>query len=136
MKKFITMLLFAFALAFAVPKEGNAQLINLSVTSADDTLTNTQTGNLTTTVQGPRSVITFQLTITRVSGTAAGTAKLQGSIDNVHFHDIDGAFTITNAASQSTKWVVAPSPYTFYRINVAATGTGVLAPTGKALIRR
>jgi hypothetical protein len=136
MKNFILMLICAIGLAFASTSESKAQLIDLSVSAAEDTLTDAGTSNLTTTIQGQRSVITFQLSVSRVSGTAAGTAKLQGSINGTNFFDIGSAYTITNVASQHNVWIVTQSPYTFYRINIVGAGTQVIAPTGKALIRK
>lgn len=136
MKNIIAMLLLVLLGAFVMPTETKAQLVTLSVSAADDTLTNTQTGNLTLTANSPRDVITFELKVVRVSGTAAGTAKLQGSLDGTTWYDIGSAFTITNTATQSNVWTVTPSNFIYYRVNVAASGTMVIAPTGKALIRK
>jgi hypothetical protein len=108
----------------------------MQVSAADDTLVNTQTGNLTLRVDGFRDLITFELRVARTAGTAGGTATMQGSLDNVNWYNIGSAYTITNVASQGNTWIVTPSSYQFYRINVAHSQTGTIVPTGKALIRR
>jgi hypothetical protein len=109
----------------------------LTVLAADDTLVNVQTGYLTTTLSGSYAVVSFQLVFTRVSGTAAGTATLEGSHDGTNYSTIHAtSVTLTNVASQSAIWTIAPSNVPYYRIKIVTSGTQVSIPTGTVVYRK
>ncbi len=91
---------------------------------AGDTITNT--GTITRVINGPLSGgwggLSVQVVLTKLSGTGAGTLKIQGSNDGTNYVDIGSAFTITNVATQSTIfYVTAPLPA---YIRATATGSG------------
>ena len=92
----------------------------------------------TTTITGHKDVVVFVLTVTKGTGTVAGTAILQGSQDNTLFATVPGAATatLTDVATQNFAWVVAPSSFSYYRISVSTTGTQTSTPTGTCLIRK
>lgn len=99
-----------------------------------DTLTNTTPVSLTKLVVGHYATVTVATVITKISGTVAGTAALQGSIDGVKYYAISGAsnLTLTDVASQGTLWTLTDSPYTYYR--VLGTGSGTMAASISAKI--
>jgi hypothetical protein len=109
----------------------------LTVSSADDTLVDAQTGYLTTTLNGSYGVVSFQLKVTKVSGTVAGTATLEGSHDGVTYASIHGtSYTITNVASQSAIWTIVPSNVPYYRLKLVMSGTQSSIPTGTVVYRK
>lgn len=105
---------------------------------ATDTITNSTTKNLYVQVDGFQDAITIQPTFVKISGTAAATAKLQGSVDNVAYTDVAGAssYTVTDVATQTTAWVVTNSPYRFYRVNIVPTGTQSVKVTAPVIVRK
>ena len=88
-----------------------------------DTITNTTPKTQYAIVKGSNQVATAHATLTKISGTVAGTVKLQGSVLGVNYVDIGSAFTLTDTATQSCSFVVAPSSYQYYRILVTPSGT-------------
>jgi hypothetical protein len=132
MKKFllIAVLLSAFIVS-------NAQDYTMTISAADDTLTAGVSGSATFTQAGYKEIIRFDFTVTKVSGTVAGTATLQGlGGDGVTWYTVPGtsAFTITDVATQGTAWAVSPSSFASYRIRFVNT-TGVFIPKAYALVR-
>lgn len=105
---------------------------------ATDTITNAVTKNLYVQVDGFQDVITIQPTFVKISGTAAATAKLQGSVDNVAYNDVAGAssYTVTDVATQTTAWTVTNSPYRYYRVNIVPTGTQSVKVTAPIIVRK
>lgn len=115
MKKFL--LLFALIGISLITKAQTAVPMPADVA----TLVNTGTVNLTQKVINPASTITVQLNVTKNTGTAAGGAKLYGSLDGVNYTLATTAtdtLAITNVASQSKFWVLTTNPYTYYRVVV------------------
>ena len=113
------------------------QALRTPTANPTDTLTNTTGRTQFAIVQGSNSSVTFQSLYTRVSGTAAGTITLQGSIDGVNWSGALGsAYTITDVASQVATFTVTPSTFQFYRIVVAPTGTQSSRRYTKVLVRR
>lgn len=103
---------------------------------ATDTLTNAATRNLSMKITGSNNVLTFQLNMTNISGTTAGTAFVQGSLDGVRFTTLKGTDTVTLSNSVLVKtWEVARSNYSFYQIHVIGTGTQSTQLKGYALFR-
>jgi hypothetical protein len=101
-----------------------------------DTLTNVDTGYVQFTV--PNNLdFTFDFTVTKISGTVAGTALLQGSLDNSTWFTITGnttycascqgaSATVTNTTgTKHYQWYVPHSAtnYPFYQVQVISSGT-------------
>jgi len=138
MKKLLFLLSMFAAMAFTIVPvtDCKAQLRTMTVTAADDTLVNGDTGYVSIQVNEFRSIITFELNVLKNSGTVAGTAILQGSFDGTNYVQIGStAYTITDVAAQYANWIVTPSSHIYYRIRVITTGTQSSSPSGKALIR-
>lgn len=138
-----------FALAFLlVGVSAQAQSYTLlSVWGATtDSVTNTETTVMSKQIPGT-GVVTVQLNITKISGTAAGAAILQGSLDGskwVTLHYATGgattgvqndSFTLTNVTDQSVTWVINPSAYVYYRVSVTGSGTNLMRLAATAIKR-
>lgn len=104
--------------------------------AATDTITNATTKNQIGIVNGYNEIITIQPTFVKISGTAAATAKLQGSVDGVAYSDIGSSYTVTDVATQTHFWIVTPSSYQYYRLNIVPTGTQSVKVTTPVLVRR
>ncbi len=132
MKFIATILLFLFAFT------AGAQVTTMTVTAADDTLTNADVGYASKTITGKAQAISFNVLLTRLSGTAAGTVILEGSHDGTIYGTVPGTstFTLTNVASQTATFAVTPSTHNYYRAVITTSGTVTLSPTATALIRR
>jgi hypothetical protein len=90
---------------------------------AGDTIVNTGTVTKTVRVTTAPSGIILQTNLTRISGTGAGTAQLQISLDNVNYVNSGSAFTITNVAAQSTTFSIAAPVPEYCRILFTGSGT-------------
>lgn len=145
MRKMILML--ALMLAFCLQAQVSGPVITYAAVgnllssethAPTDTVTNTTVAYQYCIVNGSNVHLTLQSTINTISGTVAGTIKPQGSIDGVLYTDIAGitAFTLTNVATQSCSFVIAPSSYRFYRIVVTPSGTQSTKIATKALVRK
>src|SRR6478735_6584286 len=124
MKKFIiaafSMLLFSAGFAQVEVCQG-AQV-------AGDTIVNTATVNKLVGTggrsTGAYSAAGVQIVITKISGTVAGTTKLQGSLNGTNWEDIGSAFTHTDVASQAKLFTVTGGvPYTYLRTTSTGSGT-------------
>lgn len=144
MKKLIT-LFFVGLVAFSAI-ESKAQVGNfLSPYSAtSDTLTlaaATGTIFLSTPLitAAPAVTTTVEVLVTRLSGTAAGTATLQGSMDGTNWNAMTtpntatalATYTVANSASAYYTWVVSGSPFPYLRVSWTAT-TATFSATIKA----
>ena len=132
MKKIL--LLLAFAGTFVCSAfESNAQGGQVyTLTQSGDTVTNTETEYLTMTVSSNWETLTFQYVAVKLSGTVAGTATLQGSLDGTYWIDID-TFTNTNVATQTFATYLTPAKFKYYRLK--CTGTGTMAARVYAYMR-
>lgn len=118
MKKLLLCSLLAMAAIFA-----QAQSSTLMPLIAGDTIVNTGTVTKTVTVTTAPSGIFLQATLTKISGTGAGTAQLQFSLDGVNYVNSGSAYTITNTATQAAQFTVtAPVPQ-YVRILFTGSGT-------------
>ena len=104
--------------------------------NVDDTITNTGTGIVTLPVLNHCTRVGIQVVIDRISGTAGGTVTLQGSLDGTNYVTVKAAYTtsstlsVSNVAAQSKIFVVTGSPYKYYRLSYAGTGTMVCKMSG------
>jgi hypothetical protein len=107
-----------------------------AMTPATDTVTNAATRDLSLKIPGTNAVLTFQLNVVKLSGTTAGTAFVQGSLDGVNYVTLPGSDTLTLANASVTKaWVQPRSNFLFYRIRVVGSGTQSTQLKGLALYR-
>lgn len=119
MKRIVTILPFA---CFAFIANTHAQT---ALTPATATVTDAGTQNLAIKIPGSWTDLTFQLNVTKVTGTPAGTAFLQGSLDGVNYATVPGTdtLTLTNVASITKVWALNRSRFLFYNVKVVGTGT-------------
>lgn len=125
MKKILFLALGIGALCCATPNNTYAQSSVYTMEHSGDTVTNAETETLTLTVLNSYHLVTFQYVCVKLSGTVAGTATLQGSLDNSTWIPID-TLTNTDVASQTfALYETAGARFKFYR--VVCTGTGTMA---------
>lgn len=113
---------------------GQNMTTTLSSSVTIDTVTNTGTADLYMTATAPIGVLGFQLVVTKISGTVAGTAFLQASNDGTNFVEVNSSdsLALTNVATQSYLWTVGreAQAYQYYRILVTGSGTMAASITG------
>lgn len=116
-------------------------LANLqAATATSDTVTNTGTGALyAKRIAGPGTV-TIQVNVTKVSGTVGGTITLYGSLDGVNYSALNTEETQTALATKTAAdasatyhWRLKNSPFLYYEVGWAGTGTMVATFTGYIL---
>lgn len=138
MKKF---LIIGFALALGVSAFAQDVTMKNASLSSTETITNTGTGILTGRVVGHKNSVTVQVTVTKTSGTVAGTLTLQGSLDNVSYkaallpNGVSTAvntYTATDVASQVFIWQLDKNAYNYWRVSY--TGTGTMVATATAVL--
>ena len=132
-------LIFAFiATMFAVltATETKAQLVTM--TGSGDSITNTGTKYLTANLDGNVIASSIQVTFTKTSGTAAGTATIEYSIDGTNYHTVvPDTFTVTNTTTQYYLWnLEKPNAYKYVRIKVVGSGTSRYRLNGLIYIRK
>lgn len=147
MKKIFLMLtlLLVMILSFQVT-ESNAQAKTMlsEYGSATDTVTNTGVGFLSVSIPGNAERVSFQVVVTEISGTIAGTITVQGSLDGTNYKAIptlDTQTSITTAtaldvASQVFVWRLSAHSFPYYRISHTGTGTMAATIAGKAWATR
>ena len=114
--------LFCLSLCVALAVSCFAQDAVLLPLTAGDTITNAGTSSKVLVVTSGPSGVYMQAVFNRISGTGAGTAQLQGSLDGVNYVNIGSAYTITNVATQTTTFTItAPVPK---YLKVLNTGSG------------
>lgn len=125
MKKFI--LIAIIGLIAFVSKPATAQVTNLlsQYSLTVDTVDNTETLYLTlaSTISGYRKVVTVQFLATEISGTTAGTAQVQGSLDGTNYYNLGSAYTLTDVASQCTSITLTDWGSLYLRVKVTGSGT-------------
>lgn len=132
MKKILVFLILGLMFTFI-----NIQAQTLSTFNGSDTITNTATVNLTLTVRGSYDSAVFQVVNTKLSGTAAGTSILYGSVDGTNYKAI-GADTLTNA-NQTTNthiWELDNPKYPYYKIASVGSGTMSVITSAKAHFKK
>ncbi|MGV3695517.1 hypothetical protein [Flavobacterium sp.] len=106
--------------------------VNHAVT---DTITNAVTKYQYAIIDGYNDIVVVQPTFTKVSGTAAATVKLQGSVNGTSYNDIGSSYTVTDVATQSTSFIVTPSNYKYYRLSIVPTGTQSVKVVTPVIVR-
>ncbi len=126
------------AISFVAPTQANAQDVKTIIpTPADDTLTNADTATvyISNATSGVGSVSTavaessarsVECLLTKLSGTAAGSVKLQGSVDGTNYITIS-TDTFTNITSNVFVYSMRSSTgdliYKQYRVQFITSGT-------------
>ena len=110
--------------AFAV----NGQQYVITMTNSGNTITNTTADSVYYTVSNYAKSVSIHATFTRLTGTAAGNAKLYGSLDGSNYTQI-GTDTLAMAASGTSSyiWIVDNNAYRKYK--VVFTGSTTLTGT-------
>lgn len=129
MKKFLS-IVFCFAMLFSF---SNVFAQSKAMTGNGVVVTNTATVACSLQVVNSANTVTIQAVFTKTSGTLAGTATLQGSIDGVTWETIPtslvagaaSTYTVTDLASQGKTFVITGSPFLYYKISWTGTGTMV-----------
>lgn len=126
MKKLLSVLLIA-ALAFIAPQV-NAQ--SSVLISSTDTLNDVETVNIALpTATGGYYAVGIQAVVTKVSGTVAGTAIIQGSLDGTNWVNIGSdTLTLSNVTTNTKVWAITPSVYQYHRVQFVSSGTMVAVP--------
>jgi hypothetical protein len=138
MKKILSLLLLATLFLIVLPsvtEKANAQIVTtLTPTAADDTLTNADTANVyisaglgsTTTAIADNISRSVECLLTKLSGTAAGSVKLQGTIDGTNWVTISSD-TFTNITANVFVYEMRTTPgnliYKQYRVQFITSGT-------------
>ena len=145
MKRFLSILAL-FALSYTVQAQTPSvtpitytavgQALSSVGHAATDTVTNTTVKYQYAIANGSNIHITFQSLFTKVSGTAAGSIALQGSLDGTNYSTLGSAYTITDVSSQVATFTVIPSTYIYYRIVVTPSGTQSSRINTKVLVRK
>jgi len=126
-------ILFVFCLSFTLKAQ-------VAMTIAGSPVTNTGVGTATATITQSYETATIQAVFTKTSGTLAGTATLQASLDGTNYATVAtqatvagaATYTVTDVATQSVIFIINKAPYKFYR--VSWTGTGTMVGTISATI--
>ena len=101
-----------------------------TMTNTGDTVTNSGTKHVDLEVKAYHKTLSIQVVSTKLSGTNAGTATLQGSIDGTNFDTVNSAFldgtatlTVLNQTNTTKLFKITGSPYRYYRVSHTGTGT-------------
>jgi adenylyl- and sulfurtransferase ThiI len=120
MKKLVYILLSAILL---MATQSQAQVYS-STLAAGDTVVDAGTAAKVINITGDYKGVVFNPIFTKISGTVAGTIKLQGSLDGSTYTDVASqTFTATNIATGQTLWYVAAPLARYYKITWTGTGT-------------
>lgn len=92
-----------------------------------DTVVDAATKYLTvpTVVKGFQKAISVQFYTSKISGTVAGNATLQYSLDGTNFYSLpkDSVYTLTNVTTQSFGWQIKDWGDLYLRIKFTGSGT-------------
>lgn len=88
-----------------------------------DTLTNAATLYHSLKVKESYSSVGFQVVVSKLSGTIAGTSFIQGSLDGTNYVSISDTLALTNVTTNTDIWLEKPSSYLYYRIKTTGSGT-------------
>lgn len=120
MKKLVYLLLSAVLL---MATQSQAQVYQ-STLAAGDTVVDAGTAAKVINITGDYKGVVFNPIFTKISGTVAGTIKLQGSLDGSTYTDVASqTFTATNIATGQTLWYVTAPLARYYKITWTGTGT-------------
>jgi hypothetical protein len=110
-------ILFALLTLFAF--NGGAQSL---MTGSPATITNATPISVVKEVKGVAKSVTIQFVVTKATGTIAGKATVQGSLNGTNYVNLD-SMTLTDVATNSQVTEFANNPYRYYRVLVVGSGT-------------
>lgn len=135
MKSFIKSGLFIISMFFAF---GLSAQHHQTMSGSGDSVENTGTKYLTQTLNGNLSAVTIMVSFTKASGTVAGKATIEYSIDGVNYFRINtDSLNLTNTATQYKMFIVTPpGNYTHVRVKIVGSGTSKFYPSGTYYYRK
>lgn len=117
---------------------------SLGTNLTTDTCTNAGVATVTSRIipGGGSAVTTINLTLTKISGTVAGTITIQGSMDGTVWKALNtpntqtalATATATDVASNTFHWILSGNPFPYYR--ASWTGSGTMAATIAGVVLR
>jgi hypothetical protein len=133
MKKFIIALIALVAFAATSSAQSTA-----TMTGSGDSIVNSGTKYLTADLSGNVVASAIQVVFTKTSGTAAGKATIEYSIDGTNYFRVStDSLNVTNVTTQSKLWTITlPNSYKFVRIKVVGSGTSRYTLTGTIYRRK
>jgi hypothetical protein len=137
MKKIIFCLCALVALICFQSNEIKAQ-VSFSQTASNPTgtITNAGTDTMTVSLNSTASnIVGIQLTVTKTSGTVAGSGVLYSSIDGTNYVATGDTATLTNVASQSFIFTKTNNVSKRYRWLVTGSGTMVATAASSLVVR-
>lgn len=133
-----------FIMILAIPLIGFSQSPGVVKALAEKTLTNTTAAYTDFTLVGSYQSLTIQVLCTKLTGTSEGKITIKGSVDGTSWMgltDKDCLFkgysndTLTIANAAIGQWVISGSPWKYYRINYAPSGTHTTKVTPKIIVK-
>lgn len=133
MKKLIFLLTAMVAIASAT----SAQSVT-TMTGSGDSIVNTGTKYLTADLSGNVTAASIQVIFTKTSGTVAGTATIEYSIDGTNYYRVStDSIKLSNVSSQGKLWTLSlPNSYKYVRIKIVGSGTSRYILTGTIFRRK
>lgn len=133
MKKLLYFVLpFLFTLATI---QANAQNPTLLPLRAGDTLVMSASSDTVTKVipvTAGYSSLGIQVNVTKLSGTMAGKAYLESSIDGVNYTLTDSSSAFTDITTNVAFFTKTPTPFAYYRVRVRPMGAATATTQGIA----
>lgn len=139
MKKLIILLLLC-AISFI----GYSQSPGVTKSFALKTLTNTTAAIEDFTLSSFYKSLTIQVLCTNLTGTSEGKVTINASVDGTNYlalTDVDCLFkgftndTLTIANGAIGQWVMVGTPFKYYRIKYAPSGTHTTRVTAKIIVK-
>jgi hypothetical protein len=128
-------LLFLFALVISLTA-AKAQVITKPL-AAGDTVVNTATVTKVIDITGAYKGVVIQAKSTKISGTVAGTIKLQASIDGTLYTDVTSQTgSATDVASMQLLFYATAPLARYYRVTWTGTGTMSAVLSVKYLVNK
>lgn len=128
------------ALFFSLMANSYAQSVGNAVAFVNDTTTDVETEYMVLAAPVALSinyVVGIQLKPVNASGTATVTALIQTSNNNTDWYDYGSLTTVNTAGAVSPySWLISDSPFKYYRVKLASSGTGVTHFTGNLIVKK
>jgi hypothetical protein len=135
MRKFLFLLVAVLLIAIDATAQ-RVEVFRNASGIAFDTVSNTGSKALATRkVDLFYDLVAIQVDIEKVSGTVAGTALIQGSLDNSNWVNID-TLSPSNVDSQAFIKVIDQYPYSYLRVSYTGAGTMAAIIRARALYKR
>jgi hypothetical protein len=138
LSKFLLLITVAIITAFvSTPAKSQAISLVSQYSSTVDTVTNSATKYLTAPapISGYKKLITIQFWAVEISGTTAGTAQVQASLDGSIWYNIGSAYTLTDVASQTNGFTITDWGSLYLRVAITGSGTMSDKVYSKYLVR-